>query len=75
MSGLRFWRRREAIPVSELGRGSRVRFALDLDNPARSFATGTCDGSLSLGFSDDSATTKKSDKTTPNTSYTSGAGH
>ncbi len=28
MSGPRFWRRRAGIPVSELGRGSRVRFAL-----------------------------------------------
>ncbi|MCW3034111.1 MAG: phospholipid/cholesterol/gamma-HCH transport system substrate-binding protein [Solirubrobacteraceae bacterium] len=30
MSGRRFWRRRAAIPVSELGRGSRVRYALVL---------------------------------------------
>jgi ABC-type transporter Mla subunit MlaD len=30
MSGRRFWRRRDAIPVSELGRGSRVRYALVL---------------------------------------------
>jgi ABC-type transporter Mla subunit MlaD len=30
MSGARFWRRREATPVSELGQGSRVRFALIL---------------------------------------------
>jgi phospholipid/cholesterol/gamma-HCH transport system substrate-binding protein len=30
VSGRRFWRRSEAVPVSELGRGSRVRFALVL---------------------------------------------
>ncbi len=30
MSGLRFWRRRDTVPVSEMGRGSRVRFALVL---------------------------------------------
>lgn len=28
MSRLAFWRRREQVPVSELGRGSRVKFAL-----------------------------------------------
>ena len=30
MSRRRFWRRHQAIPVVELGRGSRVRFALIL---------------------------------------------
>jgi hypothetical protein len=32
-----------------------VRFALDLDNPTRSWATSTCWGSTALGFSNDGA--------------------